>query len=560
MTNLSRNHAAIAIKYADSVISGKTIACKWIKLAAKRFKKDLKSQSKKTFKYKFDEERANSKCRFIEKFPHTKGKWAAKKESFILSDWQCFFICNIFGWLRKSNGLRRYRKALLFVPRKNGKSDVAGRIGLAMLAADGEYGAEVYSGATTEKQAYEVFRPARLMANAVHEFKESFGVEVYKSTIIMQSNGSRFEPVIGKPGDGSSPSCAIIDEYHEHDTDESLDTMETGMGAREQPLLLVITTAGINIAGPCFQLQKEAERVLLGQQENDELFCLIYTIDDGDKWDDLSALKKANPNFGVSVDADFLKSRLKDAISNPRKQSIYKTKHLNVWVGAREAYYNMEDWNACANKDLRLEDFEGSRAIIGLDLAHKVDIAALEILIPLEGRKYARFGKYYLPEETVSKRENEHYQGWMREGWLNVTDGQITDFTEIKNDILEMSEKFQLESVRFDPAQATMLMNELMTEGITCIEVKPTVINFSEPMKELDSRMKTRDLMHNGDPVMGWMVSNTVGKLDAKDNVYPRKERPENKIDGVIAHLMALHGLMSGDDLDKGVTFDGVIM
>jgi phage terminase large subunit-like protein len=437
------------------------------------------------------------------------------------------------------------------VPRKNGKSDVAARVGNAMLTADDEYGAEVYSGATTEKQAWEVFRPARLMALKQDEFRAHYGVEVNAKSIVIPRNGSRFEPIIGDPGDGASPSCAIVDEYHEHDTDRLYDTMETGMGAREQPLMLMITTAGDNMAGPCYALQKESERVLSGEQTNDELFALIYTIDDTDQWDTVEALKKANPNYDVSVSSEFLQSRLQDAINNSRKQGVFKTKHLNIWVGAREAYYNVEWWKAC-KQDTRLEDYEGELCFVGMDLASKVDIAALELIFPLDG-KYVRFGKYYLPEAALEPKENEHYRGWAADGWLTITEGNIIDFNEIKSDILDLSSKYQIDEVAYDPHQATMLVTELMKEGVKCIEVRPTVLNFSEPMKELDGLMKDKRIIHNGDPIMSWMVSNVVAKEDAKDNVYPRKEQERNKIDGVIAHLMALNRALNYKPKSKSI-------
>jgi len=548
-----------AKQYAIDIINGDRIACKWIILVCKEHLNGLASESDEDYPFKFVDVKADNKAKFIEMFPHTKGKWAAKKEPFLLEDWQCFFICVMFGWVKKKNDLRRYRKVLLFVPRKNGKSDLAARIGLAMFAADKEYGAEVYSGATSEKQAFEVFRPARLMALRTPDFIET-GVEVNKGNINVLKNGSRFEPMIGDPGDGSSPSLAIVDEYHEHKTDAMFNTMETGMGAREQPIMLVITTAGDNMAGPCYALQKEAERVLDGSQNNDELLAMIFTVDEGDNWQSDDALKKANPNYGVSVNAEFLNSRLRDALNNARKQSTYKTKHLNVWVGAKNAYYNIQRWKDCTDESLRLEDFEGERCFIGLDLATKIDISAVEIIFPIGEHKYVRFGKYYLPHDTVMQKENEHYQGWMTDGWLTVTDGNVTDFEEIKDDIIELSEKFSVAEVAYDPAYATMLVNALVRDGIECIEVRPTVPNFTEPMKELDALSRSGGISHNGDPVMSWMMSNVIAKEDKKDGVYPNKERAENKIDGVVAHLMALNRCMAYEcDADSIYTDRGII-
>ncbi len=541
--------------YAADIISGKIPACKWIIQACKRHVKDLKSSKKKSFPYYFDENAGERVCKFIQMMPHTKGKWARSGDRLTLEPWQCFFVMNVFGWKRKSDDLRRFRKAELFVPRKNGKSALAAAIGLYMLAADNEHGAEVYSGATSEKQAYEVFKPAKIMAQKQDEFKDYFGVEVFASNISIEKDGSKFEPIIGDPGDGSSPSCAIVDEYHEHKDDRMLDTMETGMGAREQPLLLMITTAGSNMAGPCYQMQLEAQKMLEGSVDNDTVFALIYTVDIGDDWSSQESLQKANPNYGVSVDSDFLNNRLNDAKNNARKQSTYQTKHLNIWVGAKAAYFNVEKWRVCADSSLKLEDFEGQKCYLGLDLASKVDIAALEILIPINSSEYVRFGKYYLPESAIENGANDHYQGWMRDGWLTITDGEIIDFNVIKNDIIELSSLFQVEEVAYDPHQATMLVTELMTEGIPVVEMRPTVLNFSEPMKTLDGLIRSTYIQHNDDPVMTWMISNVVAKEDIKENVYPNKERSENKIDGVIALLMALGRSMTdgGPDISQAI-------
>lgn len=531
------DYTATANAYASDVVGGTIPACKWIVLACKRHLDDLANED---FAYRYDPAKAARACKFIELQSHTKGKWAAKGERLKLEPWQVFFVACIFGWVRKSDGLRRFRRAMLLVPRKNGKSALAAAIGLYMLAADGEHGAEVYSGATTEKQAWEVFRPARLMALKSDALREHFGIEVNASNINIVGNSSRFEPIIGKPGDGASPSCAIIDEYHEHPTDDLFDTMETGMGAREQPLSLIITTAGDNVAGPCYALQIEAQRVLEGVAENEEFFALIYTIDPTDEWTSEDSVRKANPNYGVSVGADFLQMRQKEATSNARKQSTFQTKHLNVWVGAKSAYFNVQRWKDCAVEGLRLEDFAGEECVLGLDLASKVDIAALEILFPLDDGRFARFGRYYLPEATVESGENEHYQAWAKQGHLIVTDGEIIDFARIKEDILELSGRFTVRECAYDPHQATMLVTALMDEGVPCVEVRPTVLNFSEPMKTLDGMIRAGLVAHDGDPVITWMISNVVAKEDAKDNVYPRKERQENKIDGVVAHLMAL--------------------
>jgi phage terminase large subunit-like protein len=203
-----------------------------VRAAAKRHLADLK---RKRFPYQFVPDKGARVCRFIEMLPHTKGQWAAKKQTIKLEPWQCFLVVVLFGWLRRSNGKRRFRAAYWEIPRKNGKSILAAGMGLYMLLADGEFGAEVYSGATTEKPAWEVFKPAKLMLQRNERMREKLGASVWAKALVVESNGSKFEPIIGDPGDGASPSCAIVDEYHEHQTPNLHDTMETGMGAREHP-------------------------------------------------------------------------------------------------------------------------------------------------------------------------------------------------------------------------------------------------------------------------------------------------------------------------------------
>lgn len=534
-SNVDRGH-----QYAVDVVRGEILACKWIRLACDFYLKELRrSKDNEDFPYYFCKRSAEKNLKFKQMMPHTKGEWARKGLLLELEPWQCFFNMNVFGWKKKENDLRRYRKAILFVPRKNGKSAEAATTGLYMLTADGEYGAEVYSGATTEKQAHEVFKPAQIMAKKENDFREHYGVQVNASTIIIPENGSKFECLIGNPNDGSSPSCAIIDELHEHKDSRLYETMETGMGSREQPLILVITTAGDNLSGICYQMMLDAQKSLDGIVDDPETFALIYTIDKDDDWQSEEALIKANPNYGVSIREDFLKSQQVNAINSARKQSAFKTKHLNIWVGSREAFFNMQKWSDCADDTLKIEDYAGRRAYLGLDLASKVDIAALVVVIPNGDGEYIIFNKSYLPEKTVLNG-NDMYKGWAIDGYLTQTDGEMIDFKVIMSDILQLCKDLDVQEVAYDPYQATMLATSLMDEGVPVVEVGATVLNFSEPMKQIEAMMRTGQINHSDDLCFNWMMSNVVAKEDAKENVYPRKERDENKIDGAVALIMAI--------------------
>ena len=548
-----------ASQYAHDVVAGKIPACRFVRLACERQIVDRKrwpalsaaEAKKRGDPYFFDKKAAERVCNFIEKLPHTKGRWASQQLKISLEPWQQFRLTVIFGWKRADNGFRRFRKAYNEIPRKNGKSIESAGVGLYMLCADGEFGAEVYSGATTEKQAWEVFRPAHLMVKRTPPLQEFYGIEANASNLAIQANGSRFEPLIGKPGDGASPSCAIHDEYHEHQSPEQSDAMETGMGAREQPLQWFITTAGDNLAGPCYDLRRYAIEVLEGRLNNDELFAIIYTIDEDDDWTSEATLRKANPNFGVSVGADFLLARQREAMQSARKQNAFRTKHLNTWVGARNAFINMVRWNA-APEAKTLEQLKGRPCYVGLDLASKIDIAALIKLFPpvVDDPLWHVRAKFYLPEERVESAATTnagHYDAWAKSGFITLTPGNVIDFEFIQEDLRKLKD-FDIQAIAFDPWQATQLANAMLKEGLPMIEIGATVKNFSEPMKQLEALVLRGKLAHARDPVLSWMMSNVVAKLDAKDNIYPRKESEDSKIDGTVALIMALGRALFSQD------------
>lgn len=542
-----------AQEYAQAVVKGKIVACKWVKLACKKHLDDLKASRRKAFPYYFDEDAASKVCTFLSLMPHTKGKWARKRELIDLQPWQCFAFTTLFGWKIKKNDRRRYRRAYFAVPRKNGKSIIGSGIGLYMFSVDGEFGAEVYSGATTEAQAWEVFRPAKQMLERTPELQEALGAEVWAKSLLVPADGSRFEPVIGKPGDGASPSCAIVDEYHEHDSSDLVDTMETGMGAREQPLLLMITTAGFNIAGPCYEQEVEAKKVLEGTLDDPELFALIYTIDEGDDWTSPAVLRKANPNFGISVDEDFLLSQQRQATQSASKQVRFKTKHLNIWCSAKSAWLNMLEWMKCADYTLRREQFKGERCYLTLDLASRSDICVLMLVFVrvIDGKQhFYLFGDYYLPEAAIEGAEKNAnaYRKWVIEGFLQQHDGAEIDFDLIEEDMLALVAEYGPEEVVFDPWRAAQLEQRLTKNGITAVELGAQVKNLSLPMKELESAIKAGRVHHDGNPMLTWMMSNVVAKLDAKDNIYPRKEKPEQKIDGPVAAIMGVARAIAGEE------------
>lgn len=546
-------HVNKAHKYARDVVSGKIPACLYIVQACKRQLDDIKNEKSTSFPYRWNAEAAEKVCRFAELMPHVKGKWAGSLV--ILEPWQCFAFCVLFGWVRKTDGKRRFREIYWEISRKNSKSTMGAIIGNYMFSADGEPGAEVFSGATSLDQAMEVFRPAWLMTKKLPGFRQKFGIELggtdkNPGNLYSMGAGSRFEAVIGKPGDGASVHCGIVDEYHEHVNDHLYDCFATGMGSREQPLLAVITTAGANTASPCFHRRKQAIKVLSGEIVDDQFFPLIYTLDADDDWTDYDVWKKANPNLGVSVFDDYLRRQYSTAIRDARKQNILKCKHLNIWSNAGEAFFNMVEFEKCADSTLDINEFFGDPAFIGLDLAAKKDLAALMILFK-KNDCYFLFSRYYFPKMETKGEDKAHYAGWEHDGYIITTPGNRIDYEVIKADLLEMAKTYDLSGIERgggeicnDPWNAQQLVSELENEGISVTEIPQTVNMLSEPMKELDAVISAGNFRHDGNPVTYWCFANTMARKDKKDNVFPYKEGDENKIDGTVAAIMAMSRAM----------------
>ena len=542
-------YCARAQSFVNGVLDGSIVAGELIVLACERHMRDIGNISTPDFPFHYDLDAAERVCRFTTRFPHVKGKWASKHELFDPQPWQCFGFCSIFGWKRDDTGMRRFRKVRFYIARKNGKSLMFAPIALYMLAADNEPGAEVYSGATNEKQAGEIFNPAKQMALKRPDFLSRFGISINAKSLTIPESMAKLEPVIGKPGDGASPHCSITDEYHEHDTDDQLATMETGMGAREQPLSCVVSTAGDNIAGPCRADWLECESILRQTTTDETVFALIFACDSTDDWTSEIALRKANPNFGVSVSAEFLLAQQREAINNPRKQGHFKTKHLNLWVQARDAYIDLRKWQTICKDDKRtLESYAGRRCYMGMDLASKVDLAALELLFPEADGSMTRFGRYYLPRATVDLPQNQHYREYEAAGLLRVCDGNIIDYDEIEEDILQITKQFEVVELAYDPREATMLVNHLINHGLSMVEFGATTANFNEPMKQVEAMVRDGKLRHNGDKVMEWAMSNVKAKVDRGDRVYPYKETNDKKIDPFVALCMAMGRLLAANE------------
>ena len=539
-----------AHKYARGVVSGEILAGKYVKQACQRQLDDLERWKGKSAPYRFDEAAADFVCGFIECLPHIKGEWARQGRTIDLEPWQCFILCTVFGW-KRADGTRRFRTAYTEVARKNAKSTLSSGVGLYMLVGDGEPGAEVYSGATTRDQARIVWDDARRMAQKTAAFRE-YGVRTHAHAITNDDGGSfKALSAEAKNLDGLNIHCAIIDELHAHRTREVWEVLETGTGARAQPLLWAITTAGSDRSGICYEQRGYVLKILNRAVEDETYFGIVYSLDDGDDWADERNWGKANPNLGVSAKLDDLQRKAKKALQQTAAQPGFLTKHLDQWVNADQAWMDMRKWDACGDPTLDIQDFRGEPCWLGVDLASKTDIAALTALFARDGKRQL-FRWCWVPEETVEGSTNSQYPGWAIEGRLRQTDGATTDLDAIADQIRDLSKEFDLRSVAFDPWQALKTMQELQAEGIPVVEYRNTIGNLSEPMKQFEADVLDGKIVHEGCPLVAWQVSNVVCHLDQKDNVMPRKERAENKIDWPVSAIYA-YGMYLRDEATQEI-------
>lgn len=533
-----RDFAAIAAAYEDAVLSGGVLACRETIAACQRNHDDLarKTTSERVWEYRYDPQKGVRVCKFLELLPHIKGPQAGKRLR--LEPAQVWAVMTMYSWV-KPDGKRRFSRAYYEVARGNGKSAISSGLALYHLCADGDEGAEIYSAATTAKQAKIVWDVAKAMARKCPDLIRAYGVKLWAHSINVPKSASKFEPVSsrGETQDGYNISLAVLDELHAHKSRELYDVMETGCGKRPQSMLLCITTAGTNRAGICFEIRSYVRKVITGQVIDDAQFGIIYTLDPDDDWRDPSVLPKANPLWGVSVDIEKVLGLQLKATNTPSAVNNFKTKHCNVWCSAGNAFFHMPAFDAGADPTLKLEDFRGQPCWIGVDLASKVDIASKTYVFK-QGEKRIQFERHYLNQQALNDGRNSQYAGWAKEGFIQTNPGPVTSHVLILEELVEDCELFTVREVGVDPHNATLL-SEKLASYTEVVEVRQSVIGMSEPTKALDALIRAGNLRHTGNPVTGWMFSNVVVTPDKKDNVYPFKDKPENKIDGAISSIIA---------------------
>lgn len=508
--------------------------------------------------YRFSKPRAEEAVKFIEKFcKHYKGEWAG--QPMLLELWQKRCIHFVFGWLLPS-GHRVIRTMWIEVARKNGKSQLAAAIGCYLLIADNEPGAEIYSSATMRDQAKIVWNAARMIIKQ-NPVLSKF-VKPQQGQIWVDRTSSKFVPLSAdaKTLDGLDPHGNIVDEVHAHRNREVWDVLDTAMGARRQPLTVVITTAGVYDPEQIgWQQHDYATSLVDGIIEDETWFVLICCADEDVAWDSEEAMQQANPNWGVSVKPSYLRTQRDKAQKQASFTNTYKRLHLNLWTAALTLWLNIDQWKACGGELPDREYLKTLPCWAGLDLSTKIDLTAVSFAFyDAEPDLWYLLLHFFLPGDDVHERSKEDkvpYDRWAEQGWITLTDGNVIDYEWILDTVLDEADAFDLQEVAYDPWNCEQTAMKLEAEGVEVVAMRQGFATMSEPCKEFEKCVVGNSLRHGDNPVLTWMANNTTVLRDPSDNLRVDKKASRKRIDGIPASIMAMgRGIVSvdtGSDLEE---------
>jgi phage terminase large subunit-like protein len=564
----SENYLDRAEGYIQSVLSdteGKTY-CKWVRLAVARNERDRERERAGDWDYYFEPYWANDVCGFVELLPHVEGIWDSP--TLVLEPWQVFLLTTVFGWRKKTGPQklltdpRRFNTAYVELARKNGKSALSSAVALYCLCCEGEVGPQVKTAATTGDQARIVFDVARQMVEKTPDLANHYGLRAMVNSIPCSDNGGHIKPINSKAStqDGLNPHCSIIDELHAHDDRSLFDVLKTARGARSNPISWYITTAGYNTHGVCFEQRTLVTKTLEGSVTADHYFGIIYTLDEKDNHLDTGCWIKANPNLRISVNFDEMFSFAEETKISPLSEEDFKTKRCNIWLSAAGAWLSMHQWDECGDDDLKIEDFAGLPAWMGVDLSQVSDMSAVVVLY-YDDKIFYAFPYFYLPSGLVedrSKKATPQYRVWANSGKLIVTPGDYINYNIIEEDIKRLCDMntaagSPVRRIVFDRQNAAPMALDLeendypkSQSGVDEVLVELVQKNaktMSDPAKDLEARLRARLFKHNNHPILKWHAGNAVITRKVDGSILPKKEtqESENKIDGIDALLNAMY-------------------
>ncbi|PEK00299.1 terminase large subunit [Bacillus toyonensis] len=530
------------LDYCDDVLSGEVVACEKHKQSCKRFLRDIEREGSEDFPYVFNEEKALRFLKWMSLFKHTKGKLAGERiEPHSI---QIFVFSNIYGWVHRNTGLRRFKKAYWQVGRKNAKSQSLACVGSYEAMAFGENMSEVYIGATKTEQSKIVWNEIKAQMNGCEDLKGKFNIAYGK---IQHSKTDSFISALskdaGKSGDGLNVQCGIIDEYHAHPTSEIYDVLVSGSGARPNPLMMIITTAGFNLSHPCYRVEYQYVSKILDPNidiENEEYFVMVNELDKEDEITNPEVWEKANPILcSYEEGSSFLKGELQSALDVPEKMRNYLTKNMNRWVDMKEnGYMDMQKWKVC-KETVELSELKGLECTVGVDLSAKIDLTSVDFEFKKDD-KYIVISHSFMPEDTLhEKRKTDKvpYDLWIQQGWITTTPGAVVDYEFIKTHIrnMEKDHKFKIKEICADPWNATQFMQDMEAEGYTMIEIRQGMATLSGPTKDFREQVYQKKVIHNNNPVLNWAVSNAITRQDANENIMLDKSKATQRIDPIAA-------------------------
>lgn len=485
---------------------------------------------------------------FFPKFlRHTKGQWAG--QPFTLSKWQQHDIIEpIFGWKQK-NGIRKYKTAYIEIPRKNGKSTLCTGFALYLLVGDGEPGAEIYSAAASKDQAGIIFRQAGEMV------KESTALlkhtKVYRNSIVFPQTHSSYKVLSAEAytQHGLNPHGIVFDELHAQPTRDLYDVLNTSMGARRQPLMVMITTAGFDRNSICYEMHHLSQEVLRDPSVQHSHFAYIAGAKEEDDWTSPRVWAIANPALGQTITTEYLATQCQQAQMSPAYQNTFRRLHLNQWTQQENRWIDMFAWDKCG---LALPDLKGRECWAGLDLASTTDIAALVLVFPPQSEDEPTWllPFFYIPKDNMLdrvRRDKVPYDVWVKQGHIKATPGNVIDYSYIEADIQALGEKYEIGEIAFDRWGATQISQRLSDMGFAMVEFGQGFASMSAPSKEFLRLILSQKIAHGSNPVLRWMANNVSTKQDPAGNVKPDKEKSTEKIDGIVAAIMGLDRAIRGN-------------
>lgn len=520
------------IQYAEDVLSGKIVTGHYIKLAAKRFFRLMDDE-----RYEFREYKVKQVCEFISIIHHYTGKHAGK--AFVLEAWQEWIVASMYGFYLKGTNERLVQSAYIEMARKQGKSAFASALCLYHLIADGEMNAEVYMAANSKDQAKVSFNMASNFSKMLDPGKEF--LDPYRDTIKYERTLSFLKVLAADSSklDGPNASMYLIDEYHAAKNSGVKDVLQSSQGMRENPMAVIITTAGFDRLGVCYQYREMCTEVVSGLKEDDTLFIAIYCLDKEDDWKDEAVWVKSNPNLGVTVQPKYIKTQVKKAINTPSDEVSIKTKNLNIWCDAEKIWIK-DDYILTASANVNLEDYSGLDCFIGVDLSSTSDLTAFSVMIPTtENMVWKTY--YFLPEAALTeKRFKELYGEWARLGALFITPGNVVDYDFILNKIMEIGQILNIITIGYDSWNATQFVINCTEKGLPMEPYSQSIGNFNKPTKELERLLLSGVAVIDNNIITRHCFRNVVMARDKNGNTKPSKQYEEKKIDGVIAMIEAL--------------------